>query len=83
MRGRHGREYNGPMESTEGPRVNRRVFSVVPLAESDDALAYWLTKTPQERLEGVEETRQALYGYEAGSGRIRRVLMVAKLGDQE
>ena len=71
------------MEPTEGQRVNRRVFSVVPLAESDDALAYWLTKTPQERLEGVEAMRQAVYGYEAGSGRMERVLTVAKLGDSE
>ena len=41
--------------------MDRRVLSVVPLAEQDDAdKRYWLGKSPHERLEAVEETRQMI-----------------------
>jgi hypothetical protein len=60
-------------------RVDRIAFSVVCLEEADDDLEYWLSKTPQERLRGVELSRQALYGYRDPAPRLQRVLTIAQL----
>lgn len=59
--------------------VNRRAFSVVSLSDQDvDEARYWRSKSPHERLEAVELTRQLLYGYDPASTRLQRVLEVAE-----
>jgi hypothetical protein len=40
--------------------LDRTIRAVVPLSEADDDVAYWLTRTPDERLEAMEQIRQAL-----------------------
>lgn len=43
--------------------MDRSVISVVSLSEQqDDEKGYWRGKSPHERLEAVEETRQMIYG---------------------
>jgi len=59
-------------------RMDKTAFSAVPLSEADDELEYWLSKTPHERLRGIEMIRQTLYGYTTSSGRLQRILEVAK-----
>jgi hypothetical protein len=60
-------------------RVDRRAFSVVSLQEQDEAeKRYWRSKSPHERLEAVETTRQLLYGYDPTSARLQRVLEIAQ-----
>jgi hypothetical protein len=66
------------MSDTNNSRVDKTAFSVVPLCEADDEAAYWLTKTPQERLQPVELTRQTLYGYSVPPPRLQRVLTIAQ-----
>ena len=60
-------------------RLDRSQFSVAGLYEADDAKAYWLTKSPQERVEAMELLRQSLYGYDPATTRLQRVLEVAEL----
>jgi len=59
-------------------RVNRKVFSVGSRDDPDDALEYWLSKPPVERLRALEALRQAFYGYTTDTGRLKRVLEVAR-----
>lgn len=60
-------------------KLDRTAFSVVPLAEQDEAeKRYWRGKSPHERLQAVEETRQMIYGYDPASTRLQRVLEVAQ-----
>ena len=60
-------------------RIDRSAFSVVSLHEQDAEEAwFWRAKTPHERLEGVELTRQMLYGYESATARLQRVLEVVE-----
>jgi hypothetical protein len=59
-------------------RMDKTAFSVVSLAEADDDVAYWRTRTPQERLEALEVIRQTLYGYAGTAPRLRRLLIVAR-----
>jgi hypothetical protein len=58
--------------------MDKTAFSVVPLAQADDELDYWLTKTPLERLQGIELIRQTLYGYSGTAPRLQRVFEVAQ-----
>lgn len=61
-------------------KVDRRAFSVVSLDEQDeDEKRYWRSKTPHERLEAVEMTRQLLYGYDPATTRLQRVFEVTDL----
>jgi hypothetical protein len=58
--------------------MDRRAFSVVRLDEQDNAeKRYWRSKSPHERLQAIEETRQMIYGYDPASTRLQRVLEVA------
>ncbi len=67
-----------PIEMNPDFRVDRSAFSVVPLDQQDrEDREYWLSKTPRERLQGVETIRQILYGYDP-SERLQRVLEVAE-----
>jgi hypothetical protein len=61
-------------------RVDRSVFTVAGMDEPDDALAYWLSRTVAERLEGLELARRICYGEAACTARFQRVLEVADLG---
>jgi hypothetical protein len=60
-------------------RLDRSYFSVARLDEPDDAKAYWLSKSPQERVAAMEFLRQSLYGYDPATTRLQRVLEIAEL----
>lgn len=61
-------------------KVDRQAFSVVSLDEQDeDEKRYWRSKTPLERLEAMEITRQLVYGYDPATTRLQRVLEIAQL----
>ena len=60
-------------------KVDRRAFSVISLDEQqEDEVRYWRSKTPHERLEAVELTRQLLYGYNPATARLQRVLEIVE-----
>jgi hypothetical protein len=61
-------------------KLDRAHFSVGKLSESDEK-AYWLSKSPAERLEAVELMRQMIYGYDPARTRLQRVLTIASLGE--
>ena len=61
-------------------KLDRTHFSVAKLNDSDEK-AYWLSKSPAERLEALELMRQMIYGYDPARTRLQRVLTVAMLGD--
>ncbi len=58
-------------------KIDRSAFSVISFDEQlEDEKRYWRDKTPHERLEAVEVTRQILYGYDPATARLQRVLEV-------
>lgn len=65
------------MDKFDFPKVRRDVFKVTSLSCRSDDKEYWLSKTPEERLEAVELMRQIIYGDEAAK-RLQRVLEVAQ-----
>jgi hypothetical protein len=61
-------------------KLDRTHFSVAGLNASDEK-AYWLSKSPAERLEALELMRQMIYRYDPGRTRLQRILTVASLGE--
>ena len=59
--------------------IDRTVFSIGSLNESDQDIAYWHSLTPEKRLEAMEIMRQINYGYDPTTERIQRILEVVKL----
>jgi hypothetical protein len=58
-------------------KVDRSTFSVASLTDASDEKAYWIARTPHERLKQVEILRRINYGYRA-TLRLQRVLEVAE-----
>ena len=59
--------------------MDKTAFSVTTLFEKSGDKEYWLSKTPQERLEALELMRQINYGYDPTTARLQRVLEIAEL----
>jgi len=60
-------------------QLDKSIVSLCSLGEDGDTKAYWLSKTPLERLESLEFLRQTLYGYDPVNDRVQRVLTVVDL----
>jgi hypothetical protein len=58
--------------------IDKAAFSVVSLHDPPDDKAFWLAKTPHERLEALEYMRQVAYGYDPFTERLQRVLSVVE-----
>ena len=59
--------------------VDRSAFSIASLEDESDERAYWQSKTPYERLQAIEMTRQVIYGYEPSTARLQRFFEVVEL----
>ena len=60
------------------PKVDRSIIAVGSAFEESDEKAYWLTKSPLERLEAVELYRRIAFGYDPFTTRLQRVLESAE-----
>jgi hypothetical protein len=67
-----------PGKASPNFNVDRTAFSIGSFDEESDEKAYWLSKTPQERMEALELMRQTLYGYDPSTARLQRVLEIAE-----
>lgn len=59
-------------------RVDRGVVSVGRLSDHRPGWMDWMTRSPEERLAAVELLRRINYGDDACTGRLQRVLEVAR-----
>jgi len=65
--------------SNKLPKLDKTAFSVSTLKQNDeDEKAYWLSKTPYERLDALETMRQIIYGYDPATTRLQRVFEVTQ-----
>lgn len=58
--------------------MDKTCFSVGSFDEESDEKAFWLSKTPQERIQALEYMRQMLYGYNPITDRLQRILTVVE-----
>jgi hypothetical protein len=59
-------------------RIDKTVLTVTGLFGTSSDDEYWLSKTPYERLQAVELTRQIIYGYDPSTTRLQRVLTITQ-----
>jgi hypothetical protein len=71
------------MDKLRFPKIRRTAFTVTPALGQSDEKAYWLSKTPYERLEAVELMRQIIYGYDPSATRLQRVLEITQRSHQD
>lgn len=45
-------------------KIDKSVVRRIKLGDDDGWVAFWLTKTLDERLEGIEHQRRMVFGYE-------------------
>ena len=64
------------MSDATGERVDRRALRIDSLHEPSDDKAYWLSRSPEERLQAVETMRQIIHGYDPRTIRLARVLEI-------
>ena len=58
------------MSDVPSIHLGKTAFSVVSLHEESGDKAYWLSRTPAERLEAAELMRQVNYGYDPTTARL-------------
>ncbi len=57
--------------------VDRKYFSIVTVEQARrQDIAYWHSRTPEERLEALESLRQTVYGYDPAVTRLQRIFEV-------
>jgi hypothetical protein len=66
------------MDELEALKIDKKALSVASLLEPSDEKAYWLSRTPSERLQAAELMRQIVYGYDPATTRLQRVLEIAQ-----
>jgi hypothetical protein len=71
--------YHLSMTLLNKARVNRKVLTVMSFAEAELAdLEYWRSRTPDERLEALELSRQIAYGYDPTTRGLSRFFEVVE-----
>jgi hypothetical protein len=69
------------MDRLAAVKIDKNAFSAGSLLDPSDEKAYWLSKTPQERLQALELMRQIVYGYDPTTTRLQRIFEVANLSE--
>lgn len=59
-------------------KVERTVISVGSTFDESGEKAYWLSRTPAERLEALKLNRQIAYGYDPNTLILQRVIEIAE-----
>jgi hypothetical protein len=61
------------------PALDKSTLFVTRLGDTEEEKAYWLSRTPEERLAAIEVSRRMVYGEDATSSRLQRVFKISKL----
>ena len=60
-------------------KVDKAAFSVGTLDHDRDDRDFWLSMSPEERLQAIEIIQQKIYGYSFPTPRLQRVFEITKL----
>ena len=59
-------------------KLDKNIITISSLQDETDEKAFWLSKTPQERIEAIEIIRQIVYGYDPTTIRLQRILEITE-----
>ncbi len=68
-------------DTDDRPRLDRSAFSVGSIDGPSNERDYWQGRLPEERLAAVFFLREIVYGRDAATARLQRVLEIAQLGE--
>jgi hypothetical protein len=68
------------MREIDELKIDGSLIEVIEMKDLDELedLKYWLSRSPRERLEGIEAMRQAMYSYDPISERLPRFFEVIR-----
>ena len=66
------------MKRDDSMKLNRKAISTGRLTDASDEKAYWLSKSPSERVMAIETMRRIIYGNNPSSKRFQRVLEITQ-----
>jgi hypothetical protein len=61
-------------------KMDKTRLAVAAPSDESDERHFWHSATPHERHQALEYLREAMYGYDSTSARLRRLLEVTQLG---
>jgi hypothetical protein len=67
--------------SLDDIRMDRSAIHVYELGNEPKERDYWLTKSPEERLQAIELLRMINYGYDPTTARLQRLFKVVERGE--
>jgi hypothetical protein len=70
--------YRFIMKSDVSMKLNKKAISTGRLTDASDEKAYWLSKSPNERIMAIETMRRIIYGYNPSSEGFQRVLEITQ-----
>jgi len=62
--------------------MDSATISIGSFADEPDDLAYWLSRTPEDRLAGIELLRQQFFSYGKARPELRRLFEVTELAQR-
>ena len=68
------------MSVDDSATLDRSAYEIGSLEDENNEREFWRSKTPAERMEALELTRQIVYGYDPATTRLQRVLEITELG---
>ena len=60
-------------------KIDKSAFSIGSIHDEGDEKEYWLSKSPQERIEAIEIMWQIIYGYNPSTNRLQRFFEITEL----
>ena len=61
------------------PGLDKSKLTVTRLGDTEEEKAYWLSRTPEERLAAIEVSRRMVYGEDAATARMVKVIEVCNV----
>ncbi len=65
------------MSLTRAGKIDKSVLDIGTLGKDSDDFEFWLTQSPEERLNAIEFLRQQFYDYDPVTTRLQRILEIA------
>lgn len=59
-------------------KIDRSAFSIGSIHDGGDEKAYWISKSPQERIQAIEIMRKIIYGYDPSTERLQRFFEITE-----
>lgn len=68
------------MREIDELKIDGNLIQVVAMKDIDELedIRYWLSRSPRERLEGIEAMRQSMYSYDPISERLPRFFEIVR-----